>query len=324
MEDAKKIKKIIEYQAGNFNEVTLRNLRSKPVNGAILQTASQQDGNKLSYLDYSVYKSVYEGGGPFSSFEEAKKIIQLENRLGLADSKNTAKFVVSLLSDGDTLKGMCYSTCSGSGIDRQGDFTDKAMAKLSTVFKSNNNDSNPSKVQHPSKVQLHKDTRLICIKKEETKVKILFFPDHPLRYIFFDGYVTFDSDGKFIGLNKGTLLRKVKNNANAYEVLEGAFKGTSVTASNGNKFLQYEYTINRLSPTGYAAGNVKWDFQNPFPMDNMTNSGVTFLNWNMDSRETKEYIDGEDAFKCDSMHYTLYGNGFDNAILDNLFAVLPK
>ena len=174
---------------------------------------------------------------------------------------------------------MCYSTCGSSDIDREGN-TDRY--------------------------------RLICIKKEEKEVKILFFPNHPLDYIFFDGDVTFDSDGKFTGLKEGNLLRKVKEHQNVYQVLKGTFQGNTVTSGADNEFFQYEKVLNppTVSAIGYAAGNVGWNLQNPFPPDNMKNPDITFLNWNFGPVTVKEKTVDEyqdhGGSKCDSMYYTSY------------------
>ena len=319
------VKTIIDNQA----IMTTDNLKSRPVTGAILSFDSD-----VVYFDYADFKK--EKIEPGASDDAKKASLTLELGTSRAQTNNIP--VVSLLSEkGTTFLGICFSKCSSSDIDgpymgNLSDVKDRATATMGRVSGrvskffgrvSSNSQTTPEE-KSPEEKRLEKDTRLICGKNQNsgTGVKILFFPGHSLYYIFFEGNVTFDNDGKFTGLKEGTLLRKVKGNGNtnAYEVLKGTFQGTTVTPGTGNKFLQYDYTAAKpLSTTGYAAGNVGWNFQDPFPLANMTKPGVTFLNWNMDSRETKEYIDGEDEFKCDSMHYTLYGNGFSAASLDSLF-----
>ena len=294
LDDAKKIKKIIEYQQ-IFRIVNLGNLRIRPVNGAILSI----DGtNKLSYFDYNYFKITVEqngqnGGGSllnkfgFVDEKEAKKRSELNQFLGLGINLIPKK-VVSLLSDGDRLIGMCYSECGSSDIDRE------FFGKIET-------------------------NRLICIKKGDIEnVKILFFTGHSLGYVFFNGTVKFDDNGNFIGLVEGSLLRKVKDYENVYQVLKGTFQGTTVTPGNTNEFLQYgytAYTASTLSATGYAAGYVEWNLQNPFPLANMTKPGITFLNWNFGpvTVEKRKVTSGDHGgSECTSMYYTSYSFDFNS------------
>jgi hypothetical protein len=291
LDDDTKIKKIIEYQQ-IFQSVNLGNLRIRPVNGAIL---SIDGSNKLSYFDYNDFKSKFTqngGGGFLNKFgfvdeKEAQKRSEIKRVLGLGINLIPKK-VVSLLSDGDRLIGMCYSTCGSSDIDRE------FFGKIET-------------------------NRLICIKKGDIEnVKILFFTGHSLGYIFFEGNVNFDNDGKFIGLKEGTLLRKAKGDQNEYQVLKGTFQGTTVTPDTNNEFLQYGYTASTLSATGYAAGDVGWNLQNPFPLANTTKPGITFLNWNFGpvKVEKKKVPKGDDhgGYSFDSIYYTSHSFAPDSTL----------
>jgi hypothetical protein len=314
--------------------MSTRNLVSRPVTGAILSFKSDVD-----YFDYADAK--FETIGKFTDTNykssKAEKEIKLAGDLGVIGNSAKPLSVVSLLSEkGTTFLGICFSICKSSDINRPFDIknnTTTVMGKVYT-FLGRTKSSESQLNEKEAKKQLEKDTRLICGKNTQSGkgVKILFFRDHDLGYIFFDGDVKFDSDGKFTGLDNGTLLRKVKGNGNtnAYQVLKGTFQGNTVTPGTVNEFFQYEYDSTKpkpLSATGYAAGNVEWNFQNPLPPNNMKNPNITFLNWNFGPVTVKEEKVDEDedhgGSKCDSMYYTSHSFNSNQFITDALGSNIP-
>jgi hypothetical protein len=309
------VKTIIGYQ----KKINTADLVTRPKNGAILSLDVAAD--KVVYFDYSNFKKDKTEEGSSDIMKKADLRTTLKINRDTTQKDNIP--VVSLLSKGDTLIGICFSKCSSSDIDGpyMGNLSDvkdrvtavknKLSTKVSTFFGSARS-SVIQPIDEDAKKRLEKDTRLICGKNAQsgTGVKILFF-NNRLNYVFFSGTVNFDNNGNFIGLVDGSLLRKVKDDV--YEVLTGKFQGTMVNADPSNKFYQYSYnttaTITNVSAIGYAAGDVGWNFQNPFPLNTIAKPDITFLNWNFGpvKVEKKKVPYGDHGgSSCSTMYYTSY------------------
>ena len=215
--------------------------------------------------------------------------------------------VVSLLTRGKELVGICYSIC-----------TDRSDIDRSLGLR-----------------------RLICAKKSGVvDVQIWFFPEHPLGYQFYQGKVIFDDKGLYKGLKEGILL--IKKNG-IYEVVHGNFIGDAVDGNSDNKLYQYSYdapaaaaaaaaaalaaaaaapaspaAVNLLKLEGYADGKIGWNLGKPFPIDMVDITGVTCLNWNFGKVVVDKFIDDDDLSTCVKMYYTTHHNGLDTPHIEGL------
>jgi hypothetical protein len=298
-------------------------LKKNIENNSILEVSKNDDEKIVKFFDYG---ETFKGTiAPREGTDKnwlsrtldmpkvyAEKNINFRTSIGLGiglQKDLTPEEVVSLLSNGSVLIGMCYSTCSSS-------------SEISRKFIS------------------REDTRLICAKAQGSgnNVKIAFFPGNPLSkdYIFYSGSVLFDKNGQFKGLQTGTLLVKSKagagtgtgiggGNDDGYDVLKGEFQGKIIKGEANNEFFQYVpdgVSVTLLSSgvdklkiglSGYSTGDFSFNLETRKPVvwPITAPNGITFLNWSLGAEKvdkTKdEYKLTEDKDStCINWFYTLF------------------
>ena len=245
------VDKIIEASVSLNTKGNVPDLNERSINGAIL---TYDVGRGIGFIDYKTVKGFAETGASTSEKAAALSIKLKTDRVTEIDKRTP---VVSLLSKGDALVGICKSTCANSGINKPflgGD--DKSRV------------------------------RIICAKNEKNKVvKILFFPSADVggQNIFFDGGVEFNKKGDYVGaLGSGSLLRKRKDGI--LEVITGSFQGDRIIKSDDKDGTFSQYTdagTGTYHLVGMASGNVSWEFKFPLTMEfNPNKRDLTFVNWN--------------------------------------------
>jgi len=279
-----------------FGSINIVNLKNKPENNSILSLVDVDGTKKVEFFDYKYFK---EHIAKLSTAEqyanEVSKNIRLSNALGLNERENEKMNtkplqVVSLISDGDKLIGMCYSVCGESSkVYRP---LGRSVKKLYNKWVNKDDDAGDL------------DNRLICAKNGSsgTGVKIAFFPGHPLGYLFFEGTVKFDKNGNFLGLDDGTLIIRKKD---MVDVIKANFDRDSIVASDSNNLYQY-YPANELK--GYAAGNISWDLKTPNPPPYMFIGGkdTVCLNWNYGPVTVEKNTQDNKKSTCTAMFYTAF------------------
>ena len=248
------LRQIIKASGYLTKQGNVPDLKKRSINGAILTYNKERGDGSIDFIDYKTVKGFAETGASTSEKAAALSIKLKTDRVTEIDKRTP---VVSLLSKGDALVGICKSTCANSGINKPflgGD--DKSRV------------------------------RIICAKNEKNKVvKILFFPSADVggQNIFFDGEVRFNEKGEYLGPDgKGSLLRKRDNDI--HEVITGSFQGDRIIKHEdlGGTFSQYTNNgAGNYRLVGMASGNVSWEFKFPLTKEfNPNKQNLTFVNWN--------------------------------------------
>jgi hypothetical protein len=304
-----------KHLVGNIENNSILQLTPKKFTTEYIAASGvdQSDFNIIEFFDYTkTFKAqIATDVNKNNSFltRRTDRDTSLLKQLGYLrpnDQASTPVKVVSLLTRGKELVGICYSIC-----------TDRSDIDRSLGLR-----------------------RLICAKKSGVvDVQIWFFPEHPLGYQFYQGKVIFDDKGLYKGLKEGILL--IKKNG-IYEVVHGNFIGDAVDGNLDNKLYQYSYdapaaaaaalaaaaspAVNLLKLEGYAAGKIGWNLGKPFPIDMVDITGVTCLNWNFGKVVVNKFIDDDDLSTCDKMYYTTHHDGLDTSHIEGLLknAALPQ
>ena len=271
-------------------------LNRKPENNSILSVVDVSGEKKVEFFDYKKFKKDI---AKLSESEQKNatlmRNIKLNKALGSDPENPKVLPVVSLISDGNKLIGMCYSVCTGSSeVYRP---TGRSVKKFFNSFGKGDDDADDAD-------EGALDNRLICAKNVNSGkgVKIAFFPGHPLGYLFFDGDVNFDKNGNFLGLRQGTLIVKKKG---MVDVIKAKFDRDTILDDADNTLYQY-YQANELK--GYAAGKIAWDLKTPNPPPYMFNANLTTycLNWNYGPITVEKNTQDNKKSTCTSMFYTAF------------------
>ena len=248
------LRQIIKASGYLTKQGNVPDLKKRSINGAILTYNKERDGGSIGFIAYGEeFKKIFREGATISE-KAATLSIKLKTDRDTKIEDRTP--VVSLLSKGDTLVGICKSTCANSEINRQ--------------FFGGDDKSG---------------VRIICAKNENIKVvKILFFPSTDgIGQLFFNGGVEFNKKGDYVGaFGSGSLLRKRKDGI--LEVITGSFQGDRIIKHEdlGGTFSQYTNNgAGNYRLVGMASGNVSWEFKFPLTKEfNPNKQNLTFVNWN--------------------------------------------
>jgi hypothetical protein len=238
----------------------------------------------------------------------------LKYNLGFDDKPPSNVKVVSLLVDNSSkFIGICYDSCSDT-----------------------------SYIDSPVFSRSPEDKRLVCSKINKIgNVKIAFFLrqsdilkplaiNNPLEFIFYEGGVKFDEEGKYKGFSgNGKLLKKsLHGNGTGYNLFYADFDGSVIIPSqqgaDANKLYQYD---SAMKLTGYACGNFRWDFDPSSKTDPLSHTSLSkgqnfCLYWGLGRVNIPEDMNDDKASTCSNMYYTVSRRdnvAFNAVVINNLF-----